>query len=81
MIEDTSTRLMVQAGCSRNRGFMGCRLNIFGNYFTEVGQCYCSLNEVCYSEHYFEILHRADGTNMTIGHTYYLVCIGRCCVH
>jgi len=27
---------------------------LYGKYFTAGGQCYCSLNGVCYSEHYVE---------------------------
>jgi hypothetical protein len=30
------------------------QFTIFGRYFTAGGEWYCSLNEVCYSEHYVE---------------------------
>jgi hypothetical protein len=30
------------------------KLTLSGKYFTASGQCFCSLNEVCYSEHYLE---------------------------
>jgi len=50
---------------------------LYWKYFTAGGQCYCRLNGVCYSEHYFEILDHEDLTHMRNGILiYYFACHG-----
>ena len=41
-------------------------LTLYGMYCTAGGQCYCSLNAVCYSEHYVEFWRHETSTTIKL---------------